>query len=79
MNLCENCKILLKDEINNFFEINRIIEIYKDDINLGKELLFGNEKDDVKETLQQRDILKTNQKKDRRNSNEKNKEKCIFF
>ena len=79
MNLCENCKKLLKDEINNFYEINRIIEIYKDDIIKGKELLFGNEKDDVEETLQQRDILKTNPKKDRRNSNEKNKEKCIFF
>jgi hypothetical protein len=72
-------KKLLKDEINNFYEINRIIEIYKDDNNIGKELLFGNEKDDVEETLQQRDILKTNPKKDRRNSNEKNKEKCIFF
>ena len=78
-NLCDNCKTLLKEEIENFNEINRIIEIYKKDINEGKKLLFGNENDDVEEILKQRQILKLDPKKDRRKFIDKNKEKCIII
>ena len=78
-NLCENCRTLLKEEIENFNEINRIIEIYKKDVNKGKELLFGNENDDVEEVLKQRQILKLDPKKDRRKFIDKNKEKCIII
>ena len=78
-NLCDNCKTLLKEEIENFNEINRIIGIYKKDINEGKKLLFGNENDDVQEILKQKQILKLDSKIDRRKFIDKNKKKCIII
>ena len=78
-NICENCKKILKDEIKNFEEINKIINLYRNDIEKGKILLFGDSEDDVEKILKERKILKKNPQKDRRNSEEKNKEKCLII
>ena len=61
--------------------INEIVELYEYNIEKGRKILFGNEKDDIEEIfVNKRNLLKINPNTDRRDKNEIDKEeKCYIF
>lgn len=49
--LCEKCRVLLDNEISNWDEVRKIITEYRKSNANSKELLFGDEDDDLKQTI----------------------------
>ena len=81
--ICVQCKnILEKDNIlEKYSLINDIIQLYEYNIEKGKKILFGNNKDDIEEIFtNKRNLLKVNPESDRRDESEIAKDgKCIIF
>ena len=82
-NICDKCKNILKNEniLEKYSFINEIVELYEYNIEKGRKILFGNEKDDIEEIfINKRNLLKINPNTDRRDKNEIDKEeKCYIF
>ena len=82
-NICNTCKnILEKDNVlEKYSSINDIIQFYEYNIEKGRKLLFGNEKDDIEELFNnKRNLLKSNPNVDRRDQSEIDKDgKCNIF
>ena len=80
--ICSKCKVFLDSKTDNIIskykELEKVINLYENNFEKGKILLFGDNEDDVEEILKDKAIIKVNPNLTRTNNSEI-RESCRIF